>query len=439
MRNRRATARKHTQTTLACALKYALPMRCTLLLLVAAAACQGTIDMKVPPVEPKAPTRVDGALTTGSAPARSELGMTDPGQQLALLGGALAVAGAETLYRFDAETSLLGAVPVGDVGEPMTTGPVRHLARRGSGLFVVAEGGIFHDASGRLLRSPLSDSIAAIDIAALDDLGEGEAEELWLTTASGVERIKAGIATGVAIDFESTGTADLAVGVEKDQGLLLSGGNLFWVDLATRTAKWEAKALPPVTAAARGDDGTVYLATRKGLYARGRSGELKLYSFTAAGEEPRPVTDVTVAYGEVLVAVDGAVAQLSATGASAFGTLVAPRAHGLTRDANGNTFMLDGAALVQLATGASHAVSFAADVAPFFIAHCTTCHATGANYSPVFDLTSYAVASEPVFNAKIIQRLTASGKPPMPPSDVEVLTSSDYAVVLKWVAGGKQP
>jgi len=30
----------------------------------------------------------------------------------------------------------------------------------------------------------------------------------------------------------------------------------------------------------------------------------------------------------------------------------------------------------------------------FFTAHCTSCHATGANYSPMFDLTSYALVTE---------------------------------------------
>jgi len=414
-------------------------MRALGALLLLAAACDGRIDpMVVPPDEPKAPTRLDGALSSGSASARSELGMTEPGQQLGLVGGALHVSGSETLYRFDRETSSFSAVPVGAAGEAMATGAVRQLARRGSGLFLVAEGGIFHDASGRLLRSPLSDSIAAADIRTLDDVGEGAGEELWLVTSAGVERIRAGVMTHVALSLDGEElTADLAAAVEKDRGLVLAKGNLISVDLASSTAKWEAKGVPAVSAVARGDDGTVYLATAKGLYARSKSGEVKVFAFAAAGEEPKAVADVTTAFGETLVAVDGQVALLGAAGATAFGALSTPKAKGLTRDANGDTFALDGTSLVKLATG--RAVSFEADVKPFFVAHCTGCHTTGASYSPVFDLTQLSVVSEPAFNAKIIQRLTANGKPPMPPPDVEVLTSSDYAVVLRWVAGGMQP
>lgn len=409
-------------------------MRPACLLLLAAAACDGTIDMKVPPVEPEAPTRIEGALSAGAPAARAELGMTEPGQQLGLLGGALAVAGTETLYRFDRETSTFSAVPVGDVGESMATGPVRHLARRGAGLFVVAEGGIFHDASGRLLRSPLSQSVAAADIRALDDFGEGADEELWLVTATGAERVRGGVMTHVGLDHGGPVAPDLAVAVGKNEGLVLAGSNLYSVDLVAKTAAWEAKDLPPVSAVARGDDGTVFLATARGLYARAKSGAVSLYTFAAAGAEAVAVADVTTAFGETLVVAGGAVATL---GGSTFGTLSSAKARGLTRDSNGDTFALDGTALVRLATG--RVVSFDADVKPFMVAHCTGCHTTGANYSPRFDLTDFTVVSEGTFLAKIIQRLTANGKPPMPPSDVEVLTSSDYAVVLRWVAGGKQP
>ncbi|MBL8954182.1 MAG: hypothetical protein JNK82_25620 [Myxococcaceae bacterium] len=414
-------------------------MRPLAALVLLCAACDGRIDDMVVPAEPPpAPTRIDGALTTGSTPARSELAPLEPGLLLGLASGALHVAGAETLYRFDRETSTFTAVPVGEVGESMRTGPVRHLARRSAGLFVVAEGGIFHDAMGRLLRSPLSQNISAVDVRALDDLGEGADEELWLTTTDGVDRVRAGVKTRVDLSMSGALLApDLAAAVESGKGLVLSNGNLFSVDLGARTAKWEAQGVPAVNAVARGDDGTLYLATTKGLWSRTRTGVVNVYSFAAAGEEPKAVADVTTAFGEVLVAVDGQVAELTHAGAAGFGALASPKAKGIARDANGDTFVLDGPKLVKLATG--RAVSFEADVKPFMVQHCTRCHTTGAEYSPVFDLASYAVVSEPAFNAKVIQRLTANGRGPMPPPDVEVLTSSDYAVVLRWVAGGMQP
>ena len=69
----------------------------------------------------------------------------------------------------------------------------------------------------------------------------------------------------------------------------------------------------------------------------------------------------------------------------------------------------------------------------------TTAERLGAVEGTIRELTKYEVVAVPAFTAKVVQRLTANGKPPMPPSDVEVLISSDYAVVLRWVAGGMQP
>ena len=41
--------------------------------------------------------------------------------------------------------------------------------------------------------------------------------------------------------------------------------------------------------------------------------------------------------------------------------------------------------------------------------------------------------------ALMVKRLKAEGILPMPPANTEVIPAADYAVVLKWVAGGMQP
>jgi hypothetical protein len=61
----------------------------------------------------------------------------------------------------------------------------------------------------------------------------------------------------------------------------------------------------------------------------------------------------------------------------------------------------------------------------------------GAQNSPVINLADYPTAQS--YATTIVKRLKAEGIAPMPPANTEVLSAADYAVVLKWVAGGMQP
>ena len=158
------------------------------------------------------------------------------------------------------------------------------------------------------------------------------------------------------------------------------------------------------------------------------------HTLANAGEAPAPVRGVTAAYGEVFVATDAAVIRFDAAPTRVATRSASPKAP-LALGANGDVWITDQGALVRLLTGAP--VSFEAEVKPFFAAHCTSCHSAAASGAPQFDLTDLAVARTRA--ELIVKRLQGDGAPPMPPQSAEILSASDYSVVLRWAAGGMNP
>lgn len=405
-----------------------------LLSLTCLAAC-GPQTMVVP-AEVKDPvvTSIDGALEAGPAATRTPVTMAATPTALSFSAGELTVVTADTLFQRSASSGALAPVPVGGPGEAMSSGPVRFVSRRGAdGLWVVADSGLFHPAQGRLLRSPISADLAGVTVQAIDSWGEGAAEELWLTTGSGIQHVKAAKLRAIQIEFPKLGALGvpaLAIGAGPGQAVVVAKEQAFFIDLGADTAAWIAKDVGTLKAWARSEDGTVMLATSTGLYERAKSGAVKRRTLGGAALE-----DVVSVQGAVLISAGGKVARLEAGVFKTFGELAAPRARGLQVDAAGDTFALDGAVLVKLATG--RPTSFATDVKPFMAAHCNTCHVAGTTGSPVIDFGDYATAK--TYSATVLKRLKAEGIAPMPPANTEVLFAADYAVVLKWVAGGMQP
>lgn len=396
-----------------------------------AAGCGPTVVVVPPEVKDPVVTDIAGGLEAGPAVTQAPETMVATPVALSYAGGELAVVTADGVLKRSASAGTLAAIPVGAMGEDMATGAVRFVWRRGAdSLWVVADSGLFHSLDGRLLKSPLSTDLAGMTVGAIDGYGEGAAEELWLTTNEGVQHVKAMKMNAVTVEFKklgALGTPVLAIGAGAGQALIVAKNQVFHVDLSTSKAVWVAKDIGTLNAWARTDDGDVMLATSSGLYTRTKAGEMKRRAIVAS--------DVVGALGSVLIAAEGKVARLEGTTFKTFGTVAAPRARGLQVDAAGDTFALDGASLIKLAT--AKPTSFATDVKPFFAAHCNTCHVDRPTENPPIDFGSYEVAKS--WSVTVVKRLKAEGITPMPPANTEVLSAADYAVVLKWVAGGMQP
>ena len=412
-----------------------VPLMRAAFLLLALCACEGGSIM-VPPstVTVPAPTVVSGALTEGEALHRTEQALPAGVVSVGRVNDSPVIATADGVLQLQG-TSFV-ALPVGAAGEAMSTGAVHFLAPRSTGLLAVAEGGLFHDWEGHLLRSPLSDSLAMVSVQAIDAFGSGGAEELWLVEAGALSHVANGHrATLTLQDGAASQTVDVAVAAGANKAVVSSGDRLYRLDLAANTAAALAAQVPTISAFAHADDGTVYLATVGGLITVRTDDTVTLTTFAADGAAGQAVSDVAVLDSELFAVSGGRLVTRGATGFTTVANVAAPIARGLTIDSHGAVFAVDGAVLARLSS--DRPVSFATDVKPFMNAHCQSCHATGLQYAPIRAFDTLEVSSQ--YADLIIKRLKADGTAPMPPPNSEVLTPDQYAVVLRWVQGGKQP
>ena len=388
------------------------------------------------PTGPVELARVEGAPTAGSAPSRSAVNGVSP-TALSLLDGVVAAATSSGLaIGSHLPSDALAPVPVqAAAGEPSSTGAVTALVRRSpSGVLVASQNGLFHANAGLLYPSPLTQSLGGAQVRTLDAFGSGAAEELWLTTDRGVLHVGGGELTTVSLEGV-TALPDAAVGVGPGQALLTVQGSAYSIDLGVGSRTQLAAGLGVVHGFDRGDDGTVFLATDVGLLQRTPEGAASLRTFAPAGQKSPGVVAVAAAFGRLMVIAKDQLVRIEGSEVQSIQTLAAPSDHGLALDAQGDAWVLDGAQLFRVHSGAP--VSFETNAKPFFTAHCMGCHRTGTNHAPVLNLESFPVAKQ--YASTIITRLRAVGTSPMPPPNVEVLNASDYAVVTRWVGGGMQP
>lgn len=392
-----------------------------------------------PPLPPStALVVVAGVPQPGTAVTRTPVTIDEAPVALSVLDGAVAVGTATGLRRgtLTGDGALSKVAVVAAPGEPNATGAVRWMARRGEqGLLVAAAQGVFHDRSGALLPSPARETLAGREILSVDVFGEGANEELWIATSQGPLHVRSGALASFSVSGAGA-NPDAVVGVGADRALVTAGGAVYLVDVGAVQVERLGDGVGRALGFDRGDDGTLYVATEHGLLTRTKMGRVELRTFAEAGQPGALVRAVTAAYGGVYALVGDSLVQIDGDAARIVGTAAgAAPAQGIAVDSNGDLWATAGGALARHATG--RPVSFARDVKPFFDRHCGSCHETGSGGAPVHHFGDYEIAKAK--SAVIVQRLKAQGAPPMPPTNVEILTSRDYSVVVRWVAGGMQP
>ncbi|MGV3621869.1 MAG: hypothetical protein ACO1OB_13680, partial [Archangium sp.] len=215
------------------------------------------------------------------------------------------------------------------------------------------------------------------------------------------------------------------------EALLVRGASLYLVNLEARSVKVLARGLGTVTAIDHAKDGAVLFGTNEGLVTVANDDSVSLTTFGAE------IVDVEVTEDATLVMTTAQLLQLTVTGAVILADVTQPWPDAMTKDVVKDVWFVDGANVVRLSTSvAQPPVSFAADVKPFMTAHCASCHKTGAGYSPVIDLENYGTAKSHA--SLVVDRLQATAAP-MPPASTEVLTASQYDIVVRWVEGGMLP
>ncbi len=398
--------------------------------------------MIVPLEAPPAPTVVTGAPAEGTPLPKTAATSTAAVTALFRLGDTAAALRDGTLVFADPQSAALTPVPVGASGEAMSLTSIRTVTPRGTGVWVLASEGLFHSADGRLLRSPLSDSLDVSTVADVLSFGSGADEALWVRMTSGsLAQLKNGKKTEVSFSLNGavvTG-AQWLVPAGADRALVAtSAKELFRVDLAASSVKRIAVSLPTVTLSATEADGTVHLATQAGLFTVKPDDSVTQTTFAAEGATPLPVTDVESVEGQ-LYAVVGSKLLKRVNGAFvAVQTLTAAAPRAVTQVANGDVLAIDSQALFALKAPAQTGPSFATDVKPFIVAECQqACHSNGANYAPIRRYDDYTTARANA--ALLVKRVTADGTSPMPPASYKVLSASQYAPLVQWAQGAQLP
>jgi hypothetical protein len=380
--------------------------------------------------------RITGAPEVRAPAPRAGIELSAGGTRLAPLGGVVAVGTSDGLYATQLGDDVLDRMSVHpDQAGPGSTGAVRWLAPRADdGLLVVADSGLFHAASGYLLSSPFGASVDASEIVSLSSFGSGSEEELWLTTTAAAYWVSGGTVTEYSLR-SAPGPISFAIGTGPGKAVAAAGQSAFFIDLAARRAEQLASGLGTIAGGAAEEDGSVHLATSEGVLSRDRSGRLSLRTLAESGVAALEVRAIAGAFGSVLALTDSGLVSIEA-GAAGFIGEEAPTGSGsVALDASGDAWTIEDGGLFRYRTGTP--VSFGDDVAPFMQAHCASCHAAGATSAPDHDFTDFETAKH--WADTIARRLQATDGTSMPPPNAEVLTSADYAVVLRWIKSGLLP
>lgn len=398
---------------------------------VFAACAPGQIIMPPPaPVEPPVLTRVTVTPVDTTRPMSSTVMSSVSALGLSLVSGQVAVVSVDAVaVRTGTMTT---PVPVGPMGTE-SLGTVRLVGRRGAASLWLTSTGVFLERAGRLLRSPLSDSLPLPQVRAIDVVGEGDGETWWVRTDAAVLRVAGGVVDSIGLDDPNGGgLLNAVVGRDASTALVVLGERLYLIDVAAPKVTVLAKGIGAVTQSARLGDGHVVFATAAGLVRVAPSNDVSLMAFGAADA----VNDVAVDGDAALVQSNGKLFSMLVDEVRVLGDVAAPVPSGVVRDAAGAVFTLDGQALKRLATTSEEQPVHFADVKPFFDAHCVSCHRSGANYAPIIDFATYAKAK--MWAPQSLARVQ-NGDQPMPPAASGLLRPSQYAVLARWVQGGLLP
>ena len=390
-----------------------------------ATGCGETTGEDTEPKPLAEPARVEGApLDSGISLDGAPVAIEGAAIATTTLAGAAAIATERGLFRARTDGTFV-RVPFHDStgGDPRIVG----LTRREGGLFALTDRGLYHEAQGFLVRSPLSDAIAPLGVKRLDvtkDL-------VWLTADRGAFRVKGGQLERIAVPGVDE-APDAVVGIRDDAVLIAVPSGVRLIDLTAMTVR-ELGAFGRVAAFDRSDDGKVHLATEQGLLSCGIDLACSVRTFADPNQAARAVTGVSAAFGslsaivgDTLVSIDTSARIVARTPAGTSAVAI---------DAAGDAWFVARGTAARAQLGSPP--SFERDVAPFFDRHCLTCHADGTNGAPRLPLRDYAKAVQ--LAPLVVRRIRAEGAPPMPPSSVERLVPADYAAVVRWAATGTKP
>lgn len=351
-------------------------------------------------------------------------------------GSRLLVGTNSTVYGLGEVIGTLEEVSVwsDDPAVSAATGAVHAMGRRSTNVLVAADNGVFHTSGDKLLVSPASGELAALGISSLAAEGSASGERLWFATSSGLFDLSGGKLSQWTLEDETT--VPTVVATSGNLVFVAYGDRLYELNLETQEAGLVPHSFGTIHSIAHGAEGTVYVATDRGLFERGADGSYTQYTLSDSAEpaavyatvfDPKKGMFGVMAAGIVLAQPGKTPAGVMPMPTSIAGATVHPIA---TADDIGNVWIGAGNKLEGLKLGST--LTFDADVVPVFKTYCGSCHIDGAQNSPIIKFTEYETVV--AMSAKINSRISAGQ---MPPASAAPMPAEAFEILLRWEASGR--
>ncbi|MFO0666650.1 MAG: hypothetical protein U0174_22055 [Polyangiaceae bacterium] len=408
-------------------------MRLRALVILAASWLAPTIACSAEDAVGRRPLETPGAPIRGAMQVPSNIALPSVPTFLGEARGAIVVGMKEGVLRENVgDGSFAPMLVASDRGETSVVGNPLAIAARGPGDadgLVLSDRGLYQASSTTLIPSPISEAVVAAGAKTLSVTNQGPSETLWFTTRKGA-LVWHGNGL-VPLSLVGTSEIERIAGIDDHLALLVAAEALWELDTHSRAIVRLAEGVGHPTSAARAENGTLHIGTTTGLWSRSPSGIIEHRTFAAGGMPPASVRSVATSFDSVVALVgDDVVSWDGATSPHVVGSVAG--AIDLAVDAHGDTWTRSQGGLHAFRTGKP--VSFERDVKPFVIAHCQSCHATGADGAPIRAFDRFDVAKSAA--SEIALRLRGANRPVMPPARAGTLRPADYRVVLRWQASG---
>ena len=401
----------------------ALPFVPSLALLLA--ACGGD-EAPAPPVDRFGDLRtVAGAPSLPNDPGVEPTSLLAPGNVTAIgAAGTTLIVGTDTSTSQLIDGKLVELeVWSDDPDIPSTTGSVRLVTRDDATLVVLAEEGLFHSFGDKLVPSPASADVLALDPMAM----HADGDLLWLCTPDGLARLEDGELSWLTIEGESGLPAAVH---HAATGLLYVAFDDRLYEIESDRAYAVPFELGAIHAIGAGRGDAVYVASDRGLFERNVEGEWTRYTLTeddagapatALSFYPKDGTFVAVPGGITLANPDDGITGVATSDAS----------HMIADDL-GRIWLGGGTDVTGLPVGTP--IGFEDDVAPILTSYCASCHDEGIDNAPVQDFADY---DNVVLLAQTVVSRIRDGQ--MPPAGSDPLPGDAVDLINRWYLSGQNP
>jgi hypothetical protein len=253
---------------------------------------------------------------------------------------------------------------------------------------------------------------------------------IWLTSSDGVYFARDGAISKV--ELSGGGAISFAIAEDADHGLLFASSGVYRSTIGSNALERIGASPGRVFDSDRASDGTLYVATERGLLLS-KKGQRRLLTF------PAPVRSITVnGTGALILSADQLI-EVEESSADMWTATAVGRASveasSVGADGDGNAWVSVPGPTGYFPIG--RIVSFEADIKAIMVDKCMRCHADSARRGPFLAFDDYATAQAQA--PRIVERIKSASAPMPPPSEGIPLSADQIRLVSKWALGGARP